>query len=88
MILGSRGDEMIARVVVTLKPGVLDPAGKAVQDGLQSLGYAEVQQVRLGKYLELTLEASDRTAARARVEEMCRKLLANTVVETFRVELE
>ena len=79
---------MIARVVVTLKPGVLDPAGKAVVDGLQSLGYAEVQQVRLGKYLELTLEASDRTAARARVEEMCRKLLANTVVETFRVELE
>lgn len=79
---------MIARVVVTLKPGVLDPAGKAVQDGLHTLGYAEVQQVRLGKYLELTLEASDRTAARARVEEMCRKLLANTVVETFRVELE
>ena len=79
---------MIARVVVTLKPGVLDPAGKAVQDGLQSLGYAEVQQVRLGKYLELTLEASDRSAARSRVEEMCRKLLANTVVETFRVELE
>ncbi len=79
---------MIARVIVTLKAGVLDPAGKAVQDGLQSLGYAEVQQVRLGKYLELTLEASDRTAARARVEEMCRKLLANTVVETFRVELE
>jgi phosphoribosylformylglycinamidine synthase len=79
---------MIARVVVTLKPGVLDPAGKAVQDGLQSLGYSEVQQVRLGKYLELTLEASDRTAARARLEEMCRKLLANTVVETFRVELE
>jgi len=79
---------MIARVIVTLKPGVLDPAGKAVQDGLQSLGYTEVQQVRLGKYIELTLEASDRAAARARVEEMCRKLLANTVVETFRVELE
>ncbi len=79
---------MIARVFVTLKPGVLDPAGKAVQDGLHSLGYTEVQEVRLGKYLELTLEGSDRTAARVRVEEMCRKLLANTVVENFRVELE
>src|SRR5262249_53380214 len=88
VILGSRGDEMIARVVVTLKPGVLDPAGKAVQDGLQSLGYAEVQQVRLGKYLGVALEESDRSAGAGRGEEMCRKLLANTVVETFRVELE
>ncbi len=79
---------MIARVFVTLKPGVLDPAGKAVQDGLHSLGYAEVSAVRLGKYLELTLESPDKAAAKARVEEMCRKLLANTVVENFRVEIE
>jgi len=86
--MGRAGDEMIARVFVTLKPGVLDPAGKAVQEGLRSLGYRDVQEVRLGKYLELTLESSDRTAARARVEEMCRKLLANTVVENFRVEIE
>lgn len=79
---------MIARVVVMLKPGVLDPAGKAVQEGLQSLGYKEVQQVRLGKHIELSLETSDRAVARARLEEMCRKLLANTVVESYRVELE
>lgn len=79
---------MIARVVVMLKPGVLDPAGKAVQEGLQSLGYKEVQQVRLGKHIELSLEESDRAVARARLEEMCRKLLANTVVESYRVELE
>lgn len=79
---------MIARVVVTLKPGVLDPAGQAVQEGLHSLGYTGVQQVRLGKYLELTLEGTDRGTARARVEEMCRKLLANTVVESYRVDLE
>jgi len=79
---------MIARVFVTLKPGVLDPAGKAVQEGLRSLGYAEVSEVRLGKYLELTLQAADRAAARARVEEMCRKLLANTVVENYQVEIE
>jgi phosphoribosylformylglycinamidine synthase subunit PurS len=79
---------MIARVFVTLKPGVLDPAGKAVQEGLHSLGYAEVSEVRLGKYLELTLEASDPSTARARVEEMCSKLLANTVVEDYQVEIE
>ena len=79
---------MIARVFVTLKPGVLDPAGKAVQEGLHSLGYAEVSEVRLGKYLELTLQAADRAAARARVEEMCRKLLASTVVENYQVEIE
>jgi phosphoribosylformylglycinamidine synthase PurS subunit len=86
--MGRAGDEMIARVFVTLKPGVLDPAGKAVQDSLHSLGYAEVSEVRLGKYLELTLQSADRAAVRARVEEMCRKLLANTVVENYRVEIE
>jgi phosphoribosylformylglycinamidine synthase len=79
---------MIARVFVTLKPGVLDPAGKAVQDGLHSLGYAEVGEVRLGKYLELTVDCPDKALARARVEEMCRRLLANTVVENFQVEIE
>ena len=78
---------MIARVFVTLKPGVLDPAGKAVEGSLHSLGYSEVTQVRLGKYLEVTVEGQDPAKARARVEEMCKKLLANTVVENFRVEL-
>jgi phosphoribosylformylglycinamidine synthase PurS subunit len=88
MIWGAQETKLIARVFVTLKPGVLDPAGKAVQEGLRSLGYREVEEVRLGKYLELTLDSSDRASARARVEEMCRKLLANTVVENYRVEIE
>ena len=78
---------MLARVYVTLKPGVLDPAGKAVEGGLHSLGYSEVSQVRLGKYIELQVEGADPAQARARVEEMCRKLLANTVVESYRVEV-
>lgn len=78
---------MVARVFVTLKPGVLDPAGKAVEQSLHSLGYSEVGEVRLGKYLELEVEAADPAQARARVEEMCRRLLANTVVENYRVEV-
>jgi phosphoribosylformylglycinamidine synthase PurS subunit len=78
---------MRARIYVTLKPGVLDPAGKAVERGLHSLGYAEVGSVRLGKYVELQLPDDDAAKAKARVEDMCRKLLANTVVENFRVEL-
>ena len=78
---------MIARVYVTLKSGVLDPAGKAVERSLHSLGYSEVGEVRLGKYLELRLEESDAARAKTRAEEMCKKLLANTVVENFRVEI-
>jgi len=79
---------MVARVYVTLKPGVLDPAGKAVESSLHTLGFQEVGAVRLGKYIELQLPDGDGAAARARVEEMCRKLLANTVVENYRVELQ
>lgn len=78
---------MVARVFVTLKPGVLDPAGKAVEHSLHALGFGEVGGVRLGKYIELTVDGMDPEKARARVEEMCKKLLANTVVENFRVEL-
>jgi len=78
---------MLARVFITLKPGVLDPAGKAVEQSLHALGYPEVGGVRLGKYLEVRVDAPDAEAARARVEEMCRKLLANTVVEDFKVEI-
>lgn len=79
---------MLARVFVTLKPGVLDPAGKAIEGGLHSLGYSEVDGVRLGKYIEVKVTETDKAKAKARVEEMCRKLLANTVIENFRVELE
>jgi phosphoribosylformylglycinamidine synthase len=77
-----------ARVYVTLKRGVLDPQGSAVARGLRSLGYAEVDDVRLGKFIEVALrEGSSPDAERRRLEEMCRKLLANTVIEDFRIEL-
>jgi phosphoribosylformylglycinamidine synthase len=78
---------MLARVFVTLKPGVLDPAGKAVERSLHTLGFPEVGSVRLGKYLELSVEGEDAAKVKSRAEEMCRKLLANTVVENFRVEV-
>jgi phosphoribosylformylglycinamidine synthase subunit PurS len=78
---------MLARVYVTLKPGVLDPAGKAVEGSLHALGFGQVTGVRLGKYIELQLPDGGGADARAQVEEMCRKLLANTVVENFRVEI-
>ena len=78
---------MLARVYVTLKPGVLDPAGKAVEGSLHALGFGQVSGVRLGKYIELQLPVGSGVDARAQVEEMCRKLLANTVVENFRVEI-
>ena len=78
---------MLARVYVTLKPGVLDPAGKAVEGSLHALGFAHVSGVRLGKYIELQLPDGTGAEAHAQVEEMCRKLLANTVVENFRVEI-
>jgi phosphoribosylformylglycinamidine synthase PurS subunit len=78
---------MVARVYVTLKPGVLDPAGKAVEGSLHALGFGQVSGVRLGKYIELQLPDGNPAEARAQVEEMCRKLLANTVVENFRVEI-
>ena len=79
---------MKARVFVTLKQGVLDPQGKAVANGLASLGYGEVDSVRQGKVFDLEQEETDEEKARARVDEMCRKLLANTVIEDYSVELE
>jgi len=75
-----------ARVVVTLKKSVLDPQGLAVSRALGSLGFGEVKDVRLGKIIELDLDASDAGEARRRVEQMCEKLLANTVIEEYRVE--
>ena len=78
----------LARVYVTLKPTVNDPQGLTIRGGLHSLGFAIVDSVRAGKYLEIRLEESDRTTAEERVTEMCRKLLANPVIEDFRFELE
>lgn len=79
---------MKAKVYVTLKPGVLDPQGKAVQHSLHDLGFGEVEDVRQGKYMEIELSGSDKAAAEKHLEEMCKKLLANTVIENYRIELE
>lgn len=78
---------MKARVHVTLKSGVLDPQGKAIGHALSSLGFTGVGDVRQGKVIELDIAETDEAKARAQVEDMCRKLLANTVIENFDVEL-
>jgi phosphoribosylformylglycinamidine synthase PurS subunit len=79
---------MKAKVHVTLKTGVLDPQGKAIAHALGSLGFAGVQSVRQGKFLELEIAETDATKARAQIDEMCKKLLANTVIEDYRIDLE
>lgn len=78
---------MKAKVYVTLKPGVLDPQGKAVGHALGTLGFKEVQDVRVGKYIEVTFPDMPADRATARVKEMCEGLLANTVIESYRIEL-
>jgi phosphoribosylformylglycinamidine synthase len=78
---------MKARVTVMLKTGVLDPQGKAIGQALDRLGFAGVGDVRQGKVIELELAESDQSRARARLSEMCEKLLANTVIENYAIEL-
>ena len=78
---------MKAKVHVTLKQGVLDPQGKAVQHALESLGFGSVDGVRQGKFIELELTETDPKKAEATVEDMCKKLLANTVIEDYRVDI-
>ena len=79
---------MKARVHITLKNGVLDPQGKAIQHALGSLGFDGVDDVRQGKYFELDLSTTDKAAAEVNVEEMCKKLLANMVIENYSIEIE
>jgi phosphoribosylformylglycinamidine synthase subunit PurS len=76
-----------ARIYVTLRPSVLDPAGTAVQSGLKHLGYDNVAQVRIGKYVELSLTADNETIAREQLDRICDQLLANPVIENYRFEL-
>jgi phosphoribosylformylglycinamidine synthase len=76
-----------AKVHVFLKPGVLDVQGKAVENALHGLGWPGVEGVRVGKTIEFDLKAVDAATAEAEVKQMCEKLLANTVIETYRVEL-
>ena len=78
---------MKAVVTVMLKPGVLDPQGRAIGHALGTLGFEGVGEVRAGKVIELELAAADEAAARAQAETMARRLLANTVIESFRVEI-
>ena len=78
---------MKAKVYVTLKKSVLDPQGKAVQHALAALGFNEVQGVRVGKYIEVDLGAIDKSKAEQKIKVMCEKLLANTVIEEFKYEL-
>lgn len=78
---------MKAIVTVMLKTGVLDPQGKAIGHALNNLGFAQVGEVRMGKIIELELAETDSTKAKAQAEEMARKLLANTVIESFKVEI-
>lgn len=78
---------MKAKVHITLKNGVLDPQGKAIAHALGSLGFSGVDEVRQGKYIELDLAETDPAKAKAAVDEMCKKLLANTVIENYTVEV-
>ena len=78
---------MRVKIFVSLKQGVLDPQGKAIERSLHALGYEEVRQVRAGKYFELEVEATSRAAAELRIREFCDKLLSNPVIEDFRFEI-
>jgi len=77
-----------ARVYITLKNGVLDPQGQAIANGLKHLGFQDVGSVRQGKFIEIDLKASNKAQAETEVASMCEKLLANTVIENYRVEVE
>ena len=79
---------MKARIQITLKTGVLDPQGKAIEHALSALNFTGVEDVRQGKYIEIELAESDADKARAAVERMCEQLLANTVIENYTFELD
>ena len=82
------GDVLKAKVHITLKNGVLDPQGKAIQTALAHLGFDGVDEVRQGKYIEIRLADTDAAKAKARVSSMCEKLLANMIIENYSVEVE
>ncbi len=78
---------MVARIHITLKRGVLDPQGKAIQHGLADLGFEGVEDVRVGKYIELKIDGVSKDEAEKRVRAMCEQLLANPVIEDFKFEI-
>lgn len=79
---------MKAKITITLKNGVLDPQGKAIEHGLGSLGFSGVEAARQGKYIELDLAHTNKAEAEKAVTDMCEKLLANTVIEKYSIEIE
>ena len=79
---------MKAKIHVTLKQGILDPQGKAIEHALGSLGFRNVANVRVGKYMEVDVNETDRGKAEAQMKTMCEQLLANTVIEEYRYELQ
>ena len=79
---------MKIKVYITLKEGVLDPQGKAVEHSLVSLGFKGASEVRIGKYITFNLDASSKEAAKSQADDMCQKLLANTTIESYRFEIE
>ena len=76
---------MKVKVIVTLKSGVLDPQGKAIQQTLNGMGFANVKDVRQGKYFDIEIDETDEKKAKSEIEEMCKKLLANLVIEDFKI---
>ena len=76
---------MKVKVIVTLKDGVLDPQGKAIQQTLNGMNFAEVKEVRQGKYFDIEVNENEETKAKSKVEDMCKKLLANLVIENYKI---
>ena len=76
---------MKIKVIVTLKNGVLDPQGKAIQQTLNGMSFSNIKEVRQGKFFEISINEKDETKAKAQVEEMCKKLLANLVIEDYKI---
>lgn len=83
----SQGNLYQAKVYVTLRPSVLDPAGTAVRSGLKHMGYDNVSKVRIGKYIELELMAESEASAQQQLDKICDQLLANPVIENYRIEV-
>ena len=76
---------MIVKVIITLKKGVLDPQGKAIQQTLNGMNFSSVKEIRQGKFFEIDINENDETIAKSKVQEMCKKLLANLVIEDFKI---
>jgi phosphoribosylformylglycinamidine synthase len=88
MFRSARGESLTAKIHITLKPGILDPQGKTIQHALAALGFEGVADVRVGKFMELTFDGLSPERARAVAEAACQKLLANPVIEDYRVSFE